>query len=199
MSNKYMNLFIIGPSGCGKSTQAKLIAEKFSLTHYSMGQIFRDEIAVKSPLGLEAQCYVDKGQWVPNELTFKMLIQNLEKINNKNFIIDGFPRHVDQMKDMDKYLFIKERKADAIIHLDITFDQIRARREAVAAKGDSFQENRSDETPEAIAARQKSYEDSIHPIFEYLKTDSKRLIRVDASRSIEAIFEEISKLLVQKQ
>lgn len=192
-----MNLFIIGPSGCGKSTQAKLIAEKFNLTHYSMGQIFRDEIAAKSPLGLEAQSYVDQGQWVPNELTFKMLIQNLEKINNKNFIVDGFPRQVDQMKDMDQYLFIKEEKTDAVIHLDITFDEIRARREAVASKGGAFQENRSDETPEAIARRQKSYEESINPIFNYLETSHKeRLIRVDASRSVEAIFEEISKLLI---
>lgn len=193
-----MNLFIIGPSGCGKSTQAKLIAEKFKLTHYSMGQIFRDEIAAKSPLGLEAQSYVDKGQWVPNELTFQMLTDNLEKINNSNFIVDGFPRQVDQMKDMDKYLSVKERKADAVIHLDITFDDIRARREAVAKKGGTFQENRSDETPEAIASRQKSYEDSINPIFDYLKTNS-RLMRIDANRPIEAIFEDICKLLVQKQ
>ena len=68
-----LNLFIIGPSGCGKSTQAKLIAAKYNLTHLSMGQILRDEMAAGTPEGLEAKSFVDSGTLVPEELTFKLL------------------------------------------------------------------------------------------------------------------------------
>ncbi|MBP6891750.1 nucleoside monophosphate kinase, partial [Candidatus Shapirobacteria bacterium] len=65
-----LNLFIIGPSGCGKSTQAKLIAEKYNLTHLSMGQILRDEIANGSGFGDEAKSYIDNGKLVPDDLIF---------------------------------------------------------------------------------------------------------------------------------
>ena len=68
-----LNLFIIGPSGCGKSTQAKLIASKYGLTHLSMGQILRDEMAAGTPEGLEAKSFVDSGNLVPEQLTFKLL------------------------------------------------------------------------------------------------------------------------------
>ena len=190
-----MNLFIIGTSGCGKSTQADKIAKKYNLVHYSIGQILRDEIAAKSPIGLEAQSYVLEGKWVPNELIFRIITEKLQTINNNNFIIDGFPRQVDQMKEMDKYLANHQTKADYVIHLDITTQEIVDRRNAVAAKGGVFQQARPDENPEAIAARQKSYDESINLIFDYLNTDTSRLIRVDANRPIEPIFQDICLLL----
>ncbi len=190
MPEKTLNLFIIGPSGCGKSTQAKLVAEKYGLIHLSMGQLLRDEIAAQTSLGLEAQSYVEKGQWAPNELVFRILTANLERIDNKNFIVDGFPRHIDQMKDMDKYLESKGRIADLIIHLDVTAQEIANRRQKVAQAGGTFQTGRNDETPEAIAARQKSYDDSITPIFEYLNQNS-RLLGVDGNRPVEPIFADI--------
>lgn len=186
-----MNIFIIGPSGCGKSTQAKLIAEKYGLTHLSMGQLLRDEIAAKTALGLEAQSYVDQGQWAPNELVFRILTANLEKFNNENLIVDGFPRQVDQMKDMDQYFAEKSKTADLIIHLDVTTQEIIDRRHKVAQAGGVFQEARNDETPQAIASRQKSYDESIGPIFEYLNQDA-RLFRVNGNRPIEPIFADIS-------
>ena len=191
-----MNLFIIGTSGCGKSTQADKIAQKYNLTHYSVGQILRDEISASSPIGLEAQEYVHQGKWIPNDIIFRIITEKLQLINNNNFIIDGFPRQVDQMKDMYKYLESKNTKADYVIHLDITTQEIIDRRQAVAQKGGVFQQNRPDENPETIAARQKSYEESINPIFEYL---TNRLIRINANRPIEPIFEDICKLLVNKQ
>ena len=69
-----LNLFIIGPSGCGKSTQAKLIATKYGLTHLSMGQLLRDEIAAASELGLKAKSIVDSGNLVPDEIAFAIFI-----------------------------------------------------------------------------------------------------------------------------
>ena len=152
-----LNLFIIGPSGCGKSTQAKLIAEKYNLTHLSMGQILRDEMAAATPEGLEAKSYVDSGTLVPEKLTFKLLTGKLNQIGNKDFIIDGFPRSIGQGTFIEDYLNQVNQPLDLIIHLDVSFEEIQARR---AARGAEFQDaNRTDSTPEAIAARQKFYDD----------------------------------------
>lgn len=184
-----LNLFIIGPSGCGKSTQAKLIAEKFGLTHLSMGQLLRDEIAAASELGLKAKSIVDSGNLVPDEIAFAILTSNLEKINNQNFIIDGFPRILTQGQFIEKYLADKNQPLDLIIHLDVTFEEIQARR---AARGAEFQDaNRTDSTPEAIAARQKFYDDNNGLIMDYFQSKDL-LFRTDGNRPIEPIFEDIS-------
>ena len=183
-----LNLFIIGPSGCGKSTQAKLVAEKYGLTHLSMGQLLRDEIAANSPEGIEAKSYLDSGNLVPEELTYKVLTNSLVKINNQNFIIDGFPRNLNQGKFIENYLVTQNQPLDLIIHLDVTFEEIQARR---AARGAEFQDaNRTDSTPEAIAARQKFYDDNNGLIMDYFQSKNL-LFRVDGNRPIEPIFEDI--------
>ena len=183
-----LNLFIIGPSGCGKSTQAKLIAEKYNLTHLSMGQILRDEMAAGSPEGLEAKSYVDSGTLVPEELTFKLLTGRLNQIGNKDFIIDGFPRSLGQGTFIEGYLSQVNQPLDLIIHLDVTFEEISARR---AARGAEFQDaSRTDATPEAMAARQKFYDDNNGIIMEYFQ-NKNLLFRTDGNRPIEPIFEDI--------
>ena len=183
-----LNLFIIGPSGCGKSTQAKLIAEKYGLTHLSMGQLLRNEIAAASELGLQAKSYVDNGNLVPEELSYKVLTNSLNKINNQDFIIDGFPRTILQGQFIEGYLNNANQPLDLIIHLDVTFEEIQARR---AARGIEFQDqNRTDSTPEAIASRQKFYDDNNGLIMDYFQTKNL-LFRVDGNRPIEPIFQDI--------
>ncbi len=183
-----LNLFIIGPSGCGKSTQAKLIAEKYGLTHLSMGQLLRDEIAASSELGLQAKTFIDAGNLVPDEIAFAILTTNLAKINNQNFILDGFPRVLTQGQFIENYLSSQNQPLDQIIHLDVTFEEIQARR---AKLGIEFQDkNRTDSTPEAIAARQKFYDDNNGLIMDYFQSKNL-LFRVDGNRPIEPIFEDI--------
>jgi adenylate kinase len=183
-----LNLFIIGPSGCGKSTQAKLIAEKYNLTHLSMGQILRDEMAAGTPEGLEAKSFVDSGTLVPEELTFKLLTGKLNQISNKNFIIDGFPRSLGQGQFIEKYLTQVNEPLDLIIHLDVTFEEINARR---AKMGAEFQDkDRTDNTPEAMASRQKFYDDNNGLIMDYF-TPKGLVLQVDGNRPIEPIFKDI--------
>jgi len=183
-----LNLFIIGPSGCGKSTQAKLIAAKYNLTHLSMGQLLRDEIAAESELGLKAKSIVDSGNLVPDEIAFAILTSNLEKIGNQDFIIDGFPRILTQGQFIEGYLANKSQPLDLIIHLDVTFEEIQTRR---AARGAEFQDaSRTDATPEAMAARQKFYDDNNGIIMDYFK-NKNLLFRTDGNRPIEPIFEDI--------
>jgi len=183
-----LNLFIIGPSGCGKSTQAKLIAEKYGITHLSMGQLLRDEITASSELGLQAKTFIDAGKLVPDEIAFAILTTNLAKINNQDFILDGFPRVLTQGQFIENYLSSQNQPLDLIIHLDVTFEEIQARR---AARGVEFQDqNRTDNNPEAITARQKFYDDNNGLIMNYFQSKDL-LFRVDGNRPIEPIFEDI--------
>ena len=183
-----LNLFIIGPSGCGKSTQAKLIAAKYNLTHLSMGQILRDEMAAGSPEGLQAKSFVDSGTLVPEELTFKLLTGKLNQIGNKDFIIDGFPRSLGQGQFIEDYLAKVNEPLDLIIHLDVTFEEIQARR---AKLGLDFQDqNRTDNTPEAMASRQKFYDDNNGLIMDYF-TPKGLVLQVDGNRPIEPIAADI--------
>lgn len=202
MNNKELNLFIIGPSGCGKSTQATKIAEKYGLSHFSMGELFRKKKEEDADFAQKVSPYLNKGKWIPNEIVFSVLQPVLERINYSNFIIDGFPREVGQIIHADKIFQEKEKQINLIIHLDVTTQEIIDRRRKVAENGGKFQENRDDETPEAIAERQKSYDESINPIFNYLNTDS-RLFRVNGNRPIDPIFEDIcfhvDQLLINKQ
>jgi adenylate kinase len=185
-----LNLFIIGPSGCGKSTQAKLIAQKYGLTHLSTGQLLRDEIASESELGLKAKSFIDGGNLVPDEIVFAILTTNLSKLNNQDFILDGFPRMLSQGQFIENYLSSQGQPLDQIIHLDVTFEEIQARRSKM---GQSFQDaTRTDSTPEAIAARQKFYDDNNGLIMDYFQAKNL-LFRVDGNRPIEPIFEDIVK------
>lgn len=183
-----LNLFIIGPSGCGKSTQAKLIAQKYGLIHLSMGQLLRDEIAAGTELGLQAKSIVDSGNLVPDEIAFSILTANLAKINNQNFIIDGFPRILSQGQFIENYLANQNQPLDLIIHLDVTFEEIQARR---AKLGIEFQDkNRTDNTPQAMAARQNFYDNNNGLIMDYFQSKNL-LFRTDGNRPIEPIFEDI--------
>ena len=183
-----LNLFIIGPSGCGKSTQAKLIAQKYNLTHFSTGQLLRNEIAVKSDIGLKAKSFIDNGNLVPDEVVYEILTTNLAKINYQNFIIDGFPRMLSQGQYIENFLQQQKQPLDLIIHLDVTFEEISARR---AKMGIEFQDKeRTDNTPEAMAARQKFYDDNNDAIMNYFSSKNL-LFRVDGNRPIEPIFADI--------
>lgn len=183
-----LNLFIIGPSGCGKSTQAKLIAEKYNLSHLSMGQLLRDEIALNSDLGIEAKGYIDEGKWVPDELAFRVLTSKLESINNSNFIIDGFPRMLKQGELIEEYLESKNQKFSLLILLSVTFEEIMARRSRL---GQNFQDtSRTDLSAEAVASRQKSYNDTITPIIGHYQQNGKMVV-VDGNRTVEPVFADI--------
>lgn len=184
-----LNLFIIGPSGCGKSTQAKLIAQKYNLTHFSTGQLLRDEIVTGSHLGLDAKKFVDAGIPTSDDIVLPILSNKLNSIDNKNFIVDGFPRLVNQGIYIDRYLEDKQTKFTLLIHLLIDFLEIIRRRQK---KGQEFQDaSRTDNTPQAIANRQKVlYEDNINPILNYYRPQNK-LFEVDGNRPVEPIFNDI--------
>ncbi len=185
-----LNLFIIGPSGCGKTTQAKMVAEKYNLTHISMGQLLRDEIAKKSGFGIEAKSYIDNGKLVPDDLVFDVLISHLKSLDYKNFIVDGFPRVLNQGRIVEFYLRKNNAPLTTLIHLTLSFQQIKDRRDKA---GEEFQDKtRTDNTPQDIANRQKFYDDNIEGIKDYFVGKGK-FIDINGNRPIEPIFEDIVK------
>jgi adenylate kinase len=191
MSNtKCLNLFIIGPSGCGKSTQAKLLAQKYSLTHISTGQLFRDEIIAQTPLGIQAREYIDRGVWVPNPLVIQVLTQKLQSIGSANFIVDGTPRKVGQCPALEEFLHDQGQELTLLIHLDVPYDEIAARR---ARLGMNFQDtSRTDLDPQDLQRRQHEYEKYNQPILDYFRAKDK-LLTLDGNRPIQPIFEDICK------
>lgn len=106
-------IILIGPPGSGKGTLAPLLSEKLSLPHISTGDLFRHHIKSKSPLGIEAKKYIEQGHLVPDLFVLKILFTRLQEPDCQNgFILDGFPRTLDQAKALDERLFSHERLKD---------------------------------------------------------------------------------------
>ena len=182
-----LNLFIIGPSGCGKSTQAKLIAQKYGLTHLSTGNLFRKEIKNKTKIGLKVQSYVNRGIWVPDQIVVDVISKKLAKISSKDFIVDGTPRRIRQAPLIHKYLQSVGQSITALIYLDVSYTEIAKRR---TKAGEKFQTKRADTSLSAIKNRQIEHAKTIKPILSYFEKQQK-LIEVDGNRPIQPIFNDI--------
>lgn len=183
-----MIFIILGISGCGKSTQAELLAKELGLNHISTGRLFRWELEKGTPLGVEAyQKWWGKGLWPPTEIAFQLLEPVLRLDLGKGFVLEGWPRAVDQAQLLDEYLEKKKLKVDCVFNLETGEDvaverlRVRAERDRLAGKA------RPDDTSEAtIQARFLSYKQTIEPIISYY---DKRgiLCRIDNSLSVEEV------------
>ncbi len=192
-----MVISIIGPSGSGKSTQAKLLAQKYRLSHFSVGALFRQEIETNSALGQELRPFVDAGKWAPDELALKLIDTNLAKVDYRNLVIDGFPRVLSQGRLFEELLFKNHSTLDQIFHINIPFSAIyarRARSEATSPTGEFSDPGRSDETTETILARQTSYDESILPILDYY-AQKNLLTQLDGTPDIDVIFRNLTRAL----
>ena len=111
-----MKIVLLGPPGSGKGTQANIICEKYNLPHISTGDIFRSNLANKTPLGLKAKEYMDQGLLVPDELTISIVVDRLQQPDcEKGFVFDGFPRNLAQAIALDKMVTLDKA---IMIHLD---------------------------------------------------------------------------------
>src|SRR5215212_84557 len=122
------NLILFGPPGSGKGTQSEKIVEKFGLIHLSTGNLLRGEIMEKTPLGLEAKNFMDKGQLVPDEVVIGMIDSCLEKhADAKGFLFDGFPRTVAQAEALDKLLSLKKTHISKVLALEVDEEELARR------------------------------------------------------------------------
>ncbi len=115
-----MKLVLLGPPGAGKGTQAETITRKLFVPHISTGDIFRSAIKMETLLGLEAKEYMDKGQLVPDGVTIGIVEDRLSQLDcDEGFLLDGFPRTVNQAEALDKILAAKGAALDAVINIDV--------------------------------------------------------------------------------
>jgi adenylate kinase len=116
-----MRIILLGPPGAGKGTQAKHLVERYGLVWISTGDIFRDQIARATPLGLAAKEYVDRGEYVPDEITTKMVLERLDEPDaREGFILDGFPRTVPQAQSLEQALAAAGRPLHAVLNFKIS-------------------------------------------------------------------------------
>ncbi len=183
-----LNLILFGPPGSGKGTQAKKLEKKFNLVHISTGDLFRHEIGNKTPLGMKAKEFMDKGHLVPDEITIGMLQNKVEKHPDAaGFIFDGFPRTVPQAESLDAFLADKDTTIAGLLMLDVDDDEVVAR---ILNRGKDS--GRSDDNDESIIRnRIKVFNAQTAPIFEHYDKFGKSQ-KINGVGSIDEITERLS-------
>ena len=116
-----MRIILLGPPGAGKGTQARRLSERYGLPIIATGDIFRDQIAQGTPLGLQAKEYYDRGDYVPDELTTRMVFERLDRPDvREGFILDGYPRTVPQAQALERHLAQKGTPLRAVLNFKIS-------------------------------------------------------------------------------
>ncbi len=164
------NIILFGPPGSGKGTQAKTIEEKYDLHHISTGDLFRYELNNNTELGKKIKHIMEAGELVPDEITIGMLKNKILSFENpKGFLLDGFPRNINQAKELDRLLEELGEEVNVLISLDVPEEEIVKR---ILNRGKSS--GRSDDNDEnVIRGRYKVYKEQTLPVFEYYQNKSK--------------------------
>ena len=185
------NFVLFGKPGSGKGTQAEHLSEKYKLYHISTGDLFRKNISQNTNLGLLAQSYMDKGELVPDEVTIKMLENEIkENPQSKGFLFDGFPRTIAQAESLDKFLKSIDMQINATIALDVDEEELISR---IIDRGKTS--NRSDDQDiEKIQNRFNEYNIKTSTLSRYYK-DQKKFFEVDGSGTVDEITKRLFDLI----
>ncbi|MEV0252280.1 adenylate kinase [Nocardia sp. NPDC050712] len=151
-----MRVVLLGPPGAGKGTQADLLSDKLGVPHISTGDLFRANISQQTPLGREAQKYMDAGDLVPSDVTNRMVEARVNEPDAANgFILDGYPRTVDQADALEKILGDMNSKLDAVLCFVVAEDTVVER---MLARG------RGDDNEGVIRNRLRVYREETEPL-----------------------------------
>jgi adenylate kinase len=183
-------MLLMGPPGAGKGTQAKILARKLGIPAISTGDIFRANMADETELGLEAKRYVDAGEYVPDDVTNRMVRDRLSQPDAlKGFLLDGYPRTVAQVETLDDLLAETGKMLNAVVVLKAEQDEIVQRLLKRAQL-----EGRSDDTEDVIRRRQEVYNEQTAPLLD-VYADHNVLVEVDGVGDVEEVSERVLKAI----
>jgi adenylate kinase len=185
-----MRLIIMGPPGAGKGTQAKFIAEHFKIPAISTGDIFRANVSVGTELGLEAKRYMDAGEYVPDEVTNLMVRNRIDEPDAEpGFLLDGYPRTLAQVEELDAMVEFTGHRLDAAVVLTVEDEEIVQRLLQRAEV-----EGRADDTEDVIRRRQEVYREQTEPLIEVYR-DRGILLEVDGIGEVDQVTKRIFEAL----
>ncbi len=206
-----MKIVLLGAPGSGKGTQASLISERYGLPHISTGDIFRENIKKGTPIGLKIKSIIDGGDLAPDELTIEIVRDRLSQPDCKDgYLLDGFPRNVAQAEALESF-----NAPTAVIDIAIPLSKLERRltgRRSCEKCKSSFHVDfigetdvcpecggklfvRKDDNPESVKERFAVYAAQTEPLTAYYEAKN-RLLTVDGDKPIDAVFEEITKVLL---
>ncbi|MBO0852460.1 MAG: adenylate kinase [Nocardia sp.] len=158
-----MRLVLLGPPGAGKGTQAELLSDKLGVPHISTGNLFRANISEQTPLGREAQKYLDAGDLVPSDVTNRMVEARLSEPDVAGgFVLDGYPRTVDQADELEKMLKAADRELNAVLNFEVPEDQLVDR---LLERGRTS--GRTDDNETTIRNRMHVFREETEPLLEH--------------------------------
>ena len=171
-----MRLVLLGPPGAGKGTQAAILADSLGVPHISTGDLFRENISKETDLGRQAQEYMDAGKLVPTSVTADMVSKRLDQKDAADgFLLDGFPRTVEQAEILTDLLAKKGEKLDGVLNFEVSEDVVVER---MMARG------RADDNEETIRTRLSVYREETFPLIEHY---GDAIISIKAEGTVEEI------------
>jgi len=213
---KAMNVVLIGPPGSGKGTQAELLRDKNGFVHYSTGEVFRDHIARKTPVGLQVEEYVTSGRLVPDDVVLQVVNVFMAEHAGKPTLFDGFPRTIPQAEGLDKVLAEQKSAVALAVLVDLPDDEVvkrlTARRQCRKCSkiynltfkpskvanvcddcgGELYQ--RKDDSEAVIRDRLSTYHQQTEPVLHYYSAQGK-LKRIDGALGRDRVYQEILRLI----
>ena len=205
-----MNLILLGMPGAGKGTQAEIIQKDFDIANISTGAMMREVSRSEGELANKVQTYLSSGTLVPNDIIVEMLVQRISEDDcKKGFLLDGFPRNLDQGKALDS----ANVSIDLVLYLSISEDEIINRmsgRRVHPSSGRSYHVihnppqkegfdditgealiQREDDAPEVIKKRLDVYSNETEPLLDFYRNKNLKFIEIDASKSLEEVTKSI--------